>query len=350
MKIANKIVMAVVAAFLIVAAALKAKQILTEPILTKGFWESWLFLVIQIPLEFGLGIWLISGLFRKAAWLAGTLAFGGFVIITGYKAISGDASCGCFGTVHVNPWITLLTIDVPLFILLLAFRPKGEKLLPPPWPSAKHFFGVAIPTIIFLAILVPVLVFNKPPETTDKYEVIRPDQWTTVKPVKPVKLPIPDTNTVPDANVAAVVTPPNTDANKEPNKAAPVNVQPQNEWPMLKRIDIADSLRSGIVVVLLYHFDCPGCQEAIPQYEKLNKELGGNDGAIKFAFIAVPPYGDEKLNPVPKDTKCLNGKLISDKKEIMMTPFVVLLQDSAVVKAWEGKAPTLDEILNELSQ
>lgn len=338
MKIANKIVMAVVAAFLIVAAALKANQILTEPILTKGFWESWLFLVIQIPLEFGLGIWLVCGLFRKAAWLAGTLSFGAFIIITGYKAISGDASCGCFGTVHVNPWITLFTIDVPLFILLLAFRPKGEKLLPPPWPSAKHFFGVAAPTVIFLAVLVPVLVVNKPPEKTDQYEVIRPDQWTTVKPVKPVKLPPVETNAVP-------VVP---DANTEPNKVAPVN--PRQEWPMLKRIDIAESLRSGVVVALLYHFDCPGCQEAIPKYEKLNKELSGNTDAIKFAFVAIPPYGDEKLNPVPKDTKCLAGKLISDKKEIMMTPFVVLLQDGAVVKAWEGKAPDLDELLTAMSQ
>ena len=348
MKIANKILMAVVAAFLIAAAALKTNQILTEPIISKGFWESWTFFVIQIPLEFGLGIWLICGLFRKAAWLAGTLAFGGFVIITGYKAISGDVSCGCFGTVHVNPWITLLTIDLPLFILLLVFRPKGEKLLPPPWPSAKHFLGVVIPTVIFLAALVPVLVFNKPPENTDTREVIRPTQWTPVKPVKPLT---PDTNTVPEANGAVGVKPPVTDANTEPNKAAPINVQPQQEWPMLTRIDIADSLRSGIVVVLLYHFDCPGCQEAIPRYEKLNNELAGNEDAIKFAFIAVPPYGDEKLNPVPKDTKCLSGKLISDKKEIIiMTPFVVLLQDGAVVKAWEGKAPDLEELLNALSQ
>jgi thiol-disulfide isomerase/thioredoxin len=354
MKIANKIVMAVAGVFLIVAAALKANQILTEPILAKGFWESWLFLVIQIPLEFGLGIWLVCGLFRRAAWLLATLAFGGFIIITGYKALAGDASCGCFGTVHVNPWITLLTIDLPLFILLAVFRPKGEKLLPPPWPSAKHFFGVAIPAIIFLAILVPALVFNKPPEKTDTYEVIRPSQWTTVKSVKPVKpLPPVDTNTslvAADANVAVVIKPPVTDANMEPNKAAPAPVQPQHEWPMFKRIDIADSLRSGIVVVLLYHFDCPGCQEAIPRYEKLNKELSGNEDAIRFAFIAIPPYGEEKLNPVPKDTKCLTGKLISDRKEIMMSPFVVLLQDSAVVKAWEGKAPTLDELLTALSQ
>jgi thiol-disulfide isomerase/thioredoxin len=356
MKIANKTVMAVAGVFLIVAAALKANQLLTEPILSKGFWESWLFFVIQIPLEFGLGIWLVCGLFRKAAWLLGTLAFGGFVIITGYKALAGDASCGCFGTVHVNPWITLLMIDVPLFILLLVFRAKGEKLLPPPRPSAKHFFGVAIPTFIFLATIVPVLVFNKPPENTPTREVIHPDQWLPVKPkaVNPLPPVLPvDANTVlavPDANAATVVTPPVTDANTEPNNAGPANIQSGHEWPMLKRIDIADSMRSGIVVVLLYHFECPGCQEAIPRYDKLSKELAGNEDAIRFAFVAVPPYGDEKTDPVPKDTKCLKGKLISDKKVIMMTPFVVLLQDSAVVKAWEGKAPDLDELLNTLSQ
>jgi thiol-disulfide isomerase/thioredoxin len=206
-----------------------------------------------------------------------------------------------------------------------------------------------------------VLVFNKPPEKTDKYEVIRPDQWTTVKPVKPIKpiKPLPpvlpvDVNTVPaipDANTATVaVRPPVADANIEPNKAATANVASQHEWPMLKRIDIADSLRLGIVVVLLYHFDCPGCKEAIPQYDKLNKELAGNDDAIRFAFIAVPPYGDKKLNSIPKDTKCLTGKLISDKKEIIMTPFVVLIFNSEVINAWEGRAPDLDELLNALSQ
>lgn len=349
--------MAVAGAFLIVAGTLKSYQLLTEPIISNGFLGSWLFFVIQIPLEFGLGIWLVCSLFRKVAWLVATIAFGGFIGVTSYLVLIGASSCPCFGTVHVNPLITLCAIDIPLFLLLLVFRPKDDKFLPPPWPSAKHFFGVAIPTVIFLVTIVPVLVFNKPPERTEKYEVIRPDQWTTVKPIKPVKLPTPllhvDINTVPavpEANAAAVIKPPIADANTEPNKTVPANRQQENEWPMLKRIAIADSLRSGIVVVLLYHFDCPDCQEAIPRYDKLNKEINSNDYVIRFAFIAVPPYGDEKLNPVPKDTKCLSGKLISDKKEIMMTPFVVLLQDGNVVKAWEGKVPDLDEVLNALSQ
>ena len=90
MKTANKIVMTIAGAFLIVAATLKSHQLLTEPIISKGFWESWLFFVIQIPLEFGLGIWLVCGLFRKVAWLLGTIAFGGFIVVTSLSSPDGS--------------------------------------------------------------------------------------------------------------------------------------------------------------------------------------------------------------------------------------------------------------------
>ena len=316
MKTANKIIMTIAGAFLIVAATLKSHQLLTEPIISKGFWESWLFFVIQIPLEFGLGIWLVCGLFQKVAWLLGTIAYGGFICVTLYLALTGASSCGCFGKVHVNPWITLCAIDIPLFTLLLTFRPVGEKFLPPPWPSAKRFFSVAIPTFIFLGILVPVLIFNKPPEKTEKYEVVHPEQWTTIKPVS-------------------------TESN-EPNKAPTVQ-----DWPLLKSIDIAHSLRKGIVVALLYHYDCPNCAEAIPQYDKISREMG-SDNTIQFAFIAVPPYGTRGQEPVPADTKCLKGRLDASKKWYFQTPLVVLLLDGAVVKSWEGKAPSLEDILNAL--
>jgi thiol-disulfide isomerase/thioredoxin len=319
MKAANKIVMTVTGGFLIVAAALKSHQLLTEPVISKGFWESWAFFVIQIPLEFGLGIWLVCGLFRKVAWLLGTIAFGGFTVVTSHLVLTGASSCGCFGTVQVNPWITLCAIDIPLFVLLLIFRPKDEKFLPPPWPSAQHFFSVAIPTFTFLGILVPVLIFNKPPEQTEKYEVIHPSQWATVKPVNPAAIEANELNKVPAAR----------------------------QWPLLKSIDVADSLRQGIVVALLYHHDCPDCAEAIPQYDKISKEMGSGS-TIRFAFIAVPPYGTAEQDPVPADTKCLTGKLDASKKWYFQTPVVVLLQDGAVVKSWEGEAPSLDDILNAL--
>jgi thiol-disulfide isomerase/thioredoxin len=300
MKKANIIVMWIAGIVLLAASALKIQQLLTEPIISKGFWESWGFFLIQIPLEMGLGIWLVCGLFRKAGWLLGLIAFGGFIGVTLYKGLTGEASCGCFGMVKVNPWITLSAIDIPIFILLAIFRPKGEKLLPPPWPRPVHFFAIAIPTFILLPMIEYILITNKPPLKTDKYEVIDTNEWVTQK---------------------------------------------QNLWPMLEDIDIKQQLQSGLWVVLLYHCDCPDCAKAIPKYEEMYKSFKANENAINFAFIEMPPYGDEKQQLVSPDSEVTRGKLNDIKKWLVQTPVVVVLNDGIVLKASEGKAFSLDEIL-----
>lgn len=321
MKTANKIVMFIAGALLIVASTLKSHQLLTEPILSKGFWESWLFFVIQIPLEIGLGIWLVSGLFRKAGWLLGTIAFAGFICVTSYKWISGEASCGCFGVVQVKPWITLVTIDIPIFLLLAIFRPKGEKLLPPPWPSAKHFFGVAIPTFIILGTLVPVLVFNKPPDVTDKYEVIKPQTWPM-------------------------------GSNLDPNN-------PVNRWPLLAHIDIADKISKGFVVAFLYHWDCPDCRKAIPNFEKINQTLMGSEGSsfeilgvafIEAPNIEAPHYGPAEENLVKSDRGYLSGRLDESKTWYLRTPLIVLLKNGVVVHYWHQEPPNQEQIVEQIAK
>ena len=308
MKIANRIITVVAGFVLIVAAVLKIHQLLTEPIISKGFWESWEFFLIQIPLELGLGIWLVCGLFRKAAWMVAVLSFGLFIVVTLQKGLIGAESCGWFGRVKVNPWITLSAIDIPLFLGLVIFRPKGLKLLPPPWPSARHFFGVAIPTFIVFGIIMPVLIFNKPPDKTDKYEVVRPKEWIR----------------------------------KEP----PGEKQVSEEWSMLKSIDIADSLRSNIVIVVFYSTECDVCHDAIPLYDKMSRDMAGNKDSMRFAFIEIPPYASEQDSFVPVDTPCLTGRLDSSKDWYIQTPLIVVVQDGLVVKSWESETPQLDEILD----
>jgi hypothetical protein len=64
-------------------------------------------------LELALSVWLLSGLFKKGAWLAALVCFSFVSMITHYKAVTGAASCGCFGSVQANPWITLFTIGLP---------------------------------------------------------------------------------------------------------------------------------------------------------------------------------------------------------------------------------------------
>ncbi len=301
MKKANIIVMWITGIVLLVASALKIHQLLTEPIISKTFWESWEFFLIQIPLEAGLGIWLISGLFRKAGWLIVLIAFGGFIGVTLYKGFIGAESCGCFGAVHVNPWVTLAAVDIPIFILLVIFRPKGCKLFPPPWPKPAHFFAIAIPTFILLPAIEYILITNKPPLKTDKYEVVDTNEWTTSE---------------------------------------------QNLWPMLEYVDIREQLQTGLWVILMYHYDCPDCAQAIPEYEQIHKSLKGNENAINFAFIEIPPYGNEKQQMVSPDSEVVCGRLSDKKKWFLQTPVAVVLDNGQALKAWEGTAPDFDELLN----
>jgi thiol-disulfide isomerase/thioredoxin len=313
--------MTVAGLLLIGASALKAQQMLTEPIVSKGLWESWAFFLVAIPLEMSLGIWLVSGLFRKAAWLFGVLSFGFFICVTAYKAAAGELSCGCFGKIHVNPWITLLTIDVPFFVLLLIFAPKGEKLLPPPWPHPFHCLAVSIPACLIIGALVPTLVFNKPPNRGKTYAVIKPGNWQNRTPAAPE----------PNAPVE--------------NVAAEANEADLPDWQlMLNHVDISDELRTGVRIVMFYHYDCPDCAIAIPKYSEYAKQLA--DDEIRFAFVKGPPYGPADKDPVPADTAALVGKLDLSRDWLFESPLILLLKDGRLVKWWLVQYPDLDQLLN----
>jgi hypothetical protein len=114
----------------------------------------------------------VCGLFRKAAWIAGTLCYLGFICVTLGKALMGLESCGCFGLIQINPWVTLFAIDIPIFLLLAIFRPKGYKLLPPPWPNLFYLLLVFVPTIGLMVLSPSALVTLKPEcETAEDQKV-----------------------------------------------------------------------------------------------------------------------------------------------------------------------------------
>jgi thiol-disulfide isomerase/thioredoxin len=341
MKKANTVVMAVAGIVLLIAAVLKTHQLLTEPVISKSFWESWEFFVIQIPLEIGLGIWLLSGLFKKAGWLLAVFAFTVFIGVTAYKGMIGVESCGCFGRVKVNPWITLFIMDIPLLFSLLIFRPMGQKILPPPWPSLKHFLSVFISTFIILGITVPVLIFNKVPRVTETWQV-HPASNQSQQVKLPQKELLPE-KSEPNAKIVNTVSGPNSPS---------IEKTSAEQWPLLNDIDIADTLRKGIIVVLLYHYDCPDCAKAIPLYDSYSRQFGADENSMRFAFIEIPPYGGTaNENPVPPDTLCLDGKINKNKELIVKTPVVVVIWNGVLVKKWdEGYAPKLDEIFEAVAQ
>ena len=112
------------AAILLVAAALKAHQAATDSLAEKDIFPGWV--ILQVAFEIFLGIWLLSGFYRRAVWLAALCCFYVFSCVTLYKALSGQHSCGCFGRVAINPWYTL-ALDIAAVIALMAFRPSANR-------------------------------------------------------------------------------------------------------------------------------------------------------------------------------------------------------------------------------
>ncbi len=400
----NHAVMILTGSVLIVASFLKVHLMTTQPIVGDHLWEQWEFFLIQVPLVLGLGIWLVSGLFRKAGWILGILALLVFLGDTVYKAVTGAESCGCFGTVEVDPWVTLFAFNLPFLALMLIFRPKGEKLFD--WPRWDHFIGIAVVTALLLPATVGFMAINKvEPVRIDGIQISLPDPVvkdaspalpdpveieTEVQPGPKAEMPETDQSAPADAQVEP--DPGNPEISPEDTKSEPVDIsqetpEPQtantsteqenvsekqteaeeiqieqqpaaseeneNMWELLPLIDIADTLKEGMAITVLFHTTCPTCRDVIPAYEKAIEELG--DIPITVAYVEIPPYGDPADSPIPDNAFGIYGKLAelgSDEKGrkqkwYIGTPLVVVTQDGEKVAGWpEGTSPTFDDLLD----
>jgi hypothetical protein len=67
-----KIVLRGLGLLLLTAAVLKGQELLTTPVGNMDIWSNRYFLIFQVEFELALGIWLVSGLFKRVAWLAGS--------------------------------------------------------------------------------------------------------------------------------------------------------------------------------------------------------------------------------------------------------------------------------------
>ena len=79
-----------------------------------------------VEFELFFGLWLLAGILPKPTWAAALVCFGLFACVSLYKALSGYASCGCFGRVPVSPWYTV-TFDLAIIASLVRWRPKRQR-------------------------------------------------------------------------------------------------------------------------------------------------------------------------------------------------------------------------------
>jgi hypothetical protein len=328
------LVLTVLGLLLLTAAVLKGHELLTVPVASEGLWSWRPFLIFQVEFELALGIWLLSGLFKSLAWLAGLGCFSLFCCVTLYKGLTGATSCGCFGSVHVDPWITLAAIDLPALALLLVFRPPGI------WSTYHRSYLLSVRILRLsqracqrrarlssthlgsilrsslgglmsgrlaatvcisttaLCVTTPVLALNKPAMATTKYEVLEPETWVG------------------------------------------------KELPILPYVDIGEQLATGNWLLVLYHYDCPDCSRAIPMYEQMARDMEGNEDVLRIALVEVPPYGQSLVS---RDSPCVLGRLTDVKEWFVTTPAIVLLTNGQIMSAWQEEWPDLGQLLGNMA-
>ncbi len=109
---------------LLAAAGMKVHELLTYPTFGSGWLDARWAQIAVVEFELFLGLWLLSGLFPRLLWSAAVACFSGFGLVALYRGITGEASCGCFGHVEVNPWWTL-GLDTLAVAALLRYRPPA---------------------------------------------------------------------------------------------------------------------------------------------------------------------------------------------------------------------------------
>lgn len=283
----------VLGAVLLSAAILKGWQLATEPTAAKGLLASRWFLIVGVEVEWLLGLWLVSGLYKRLAWLAALSCFTLFCGITLYKAVSGESSCGCFGRIAVSPWYTLVFDAVSVMALLGCRAPLIE------WRSNTHLrtrlallvclgSGIGVLGAVFMMRVSPARISQAGQIIGDsRFVVLEPQQWVG------------------------------------------------KQFPLLGYIDVGERLARGNWRVVLYHHGCPACQELIPVYEKEAAQLAHADG-LRTALIELPPYAQTERAIVSSGSVCLLGRLGNMKEWFVETPAVLTLHSGEVAMANTG--------------
>jgi hypothetical protein len=153
--------------FLLAAAGLKLAGQHVSPMPQTGWVSQPMVQLAAAEWEIVLGLWLLSGRFQAASWLAATGTFIFFAMVSGYQGTIGRVSCGCFGALAASPWHAF-GLDIAVLLLLAVFRPTIGYLLDLSFQDYRRailnciFFGLGVGTLLLSFTLAGTLAFGSP--------------------------------------------------------------------------------------------------------------------------------------------------------------------------------------------
>ena len=314
---AYDVVRVAAAVVLLTAAGLKAHQLATSPVLGDGFLDSRWILIATVEFEIFFGLWLLANILPVWTRRAAIALFALFAAVSLYKALTGHASCGCFGRVEVNPWWTF-GLDVGIVSVLWRWRPENSpqpvedvdktdhNAQPAPSLGVRAFAVGAI----WLIIGVPTAAALGGAHVWDSAEMelaFAEDTVAILEPQKLVGKRFPLLQFVEDR---------------------PDSVSPQN-YHMRGR------LTQGEWTVILYRDGCARCARMMPEWRaKLTKwqgnaaRNGGHEVARCVGMIEVPPYGNAKGHGLCSGWHF--GRLRDSRQWFVETPLVLRLNQGRV--------------------
>ncbi len=242
-------------AVLLIAVGLKWQQL---PVDLRGGDSSMLaavWAIAVIGVEVAMGTWLFLGVWpRGVRWVPGAF-FAGLAGVALYRAVGGAESCGCFGAVKVNPWVTF-SADVLLAAGLWKYPPGMEPVFL--WPRLTLWPRVGVVGMV-VATAVGLSVWRMPKKDAagEAAGMIQAGGLTILEPGRWIG----------------------------------------QKLPLTSEIDIGWQLLDGRWLVVLHQAHCSTCREALPRYEAL-AERGAE---FKVALIEMPPHESpaEGVNPPP---------------------------------------------------
>lgn len=293
-RIPLRLVTIALGCILAIAAAFKLEQLLTEPDFKHPGSVPRIISIIVVEAEIAFSVWLLSGVWIRAARLCAMMCFGLFAVVAAAEGYSGWESCGCFGRLKLNPWIMVAFDLVAVAVLAFAKSDAAQPLA----RTANRIMAYASVAGILMAATGLALIQANTGQTSDvlgtynpggNLVVLEPDRWIG------------------------------------------------ESFPLLKHIDIGEQLASGKWLVVLHHHDCSTCREAIPRYEQLARSTARQATSPLVALVEMPPYGSSDDQQVLSPSSCLLGKLTDQREWFATTPLVVTLEDGQVVAWIEGE-------------